>query len=171
MIEIRPAEPEESAAAADIAVDAFAALGALLVPEERQRLAERVRATTRKAGSRDSGGSGIAIVAVEAGRVVGSVVYNAPGAGQHELFGEGWAFFRSIGVAASHRGQGIGRRLVAACIARARDDGAAWLGLYAADANEAAVRLYLSMGFRQTGEAPAYWGLAYRVYGFDLSAG
>lgn len=163
-IEIRPAEPGERAAAADIAVAAFAQLGALLAPDQRDLLYQRVRATTTEPGT------GTVIVAVAGARVVGSVVYNGPAAGQHPLFDGDWAFFRSIGVDAAWGGQGIGRRLVAACIDRARRDGAAWLGLYAADANTVAVRLYRSMGFRETGEAPSYWGVAYRVYGLDLSA-
>jgi len=167
-VEIRLATADEQGAAAEIAVAAFEALGALLVPEERSRLADRVRATTRDAGT--APGSGTVIVAVADRQIVGTVVYNGPGAGQHPLFAGDWAFFRSIGVAATHRGHGIGRLLVAACIDHARQDGAAWLGLYAADANEAAVHLYRAMGFRQTGEAPSYWGLAYRVYGLDLSA-
>lgn len=163
MIEIRPAEPGELAAAAEIAVAAFAELGAHIAAEERGKLYERVRATTTAPDP------GIVIVAVSDGRVVGSVVYNGPGEGQHPLFSGDWAFFRSVGVDAAFRGSGIGRRLVAACIARAREDGAAWLGLYAADVNEVAVRLYRSMGFRQTADAPSYWGVAYRVYGLDLS--
>ena len=165
MIGIRPAEPDERAAAADIAVAAFAQLGALLAPDQRELLYQRVRATTTDPGP------GTVIVAVADGSVVGSVVYNGPAAGQHPLFGADWAFFRSIGVDAAWGGQGIGRRLVEACIARARRDGAAWLGLYAADPNTVAIGLYRSMGFRETGPAPSYWGVTYRVYGYDLSAG
>jgi hypothetical protein len=26
------------------------------------------------------------------------------------------------------------------------------------------------MGFREVGDAPSYWGVRYRVYGYDLSA-
>lgn len=164
MIEIREAEPGERAAAAEIAVAAFADLGVHLAPDERAKLYDRVRAATTEPAT------GTVIVAVDGGAVVGSVVYNAPGAGQHPLFAADWAFFRSIGVAAGHRGQGIGRRLVEACIERARRDGAAWLGLYAADVNEAAVSLYRAMGFAETAPAPSYWGVTYRVYGLDLSA-
>jgi ribosomal protein S18 acetylase RimI-like enzyme len=165
MIQIREAKPHERTTAADVAVAAFAQLGTLLAPDERRRLAERVRATTTDPQP------GTVIVAVAGDQVVGSVVYNSPGEGQHPLFAGDWAFFRSIGVDAAYAGQGIGRRLVEACIDRACRDGAAWLGLYAADANTVAVRLYRDMGFRQTGDAPPYWGLTYRIYGLDLSAG
>jgi ribosomal protein S18 acetylase RimI-like enzyme len=163
MIEIRPARPDELDSAAAVAVAAFARLGALADPGQAQRLAERVGATTR------SPEPGMVFVAVDGGRIVGSVVYNSPGEGQHPLFAAGWAFFRSVGVDAACVGRGIGRRLVEACIARARQDRAAWLGMYVADVNVAALRLYLGMGFRETGDAPSYWGLRYRVYGLDLS--
>ena len=46
-VEIRLATADEQGAAAEIAVAAFEALGALLVPEERSRLADRVRAHPR----------------------------------------------------------------------------------------------------------------------------
>ncbi len=163
MIDIRSAERDEHAQAAELAVAAFASLGALTEPGEARRLSERVRASTSNPHP------GVVIVAVAADRVVGTVVYNSPGEGQHPLFPGDWAFFRSIGVDSAYGGRGIGRRLVEACIERARHDGAAWLGLYAADANEVAVRLYRNMGFQQTGEAPSYWGLTYHVYGLDLS--
>jgi ribosomal protein S18 acetylase RimI-like enzyme len=164
-VEIREARPDERPAAAAIAVAAFAQLGAHLAPDEREKLYARVRATT------EAPDPGHVIVAVAGGRVVGSVVYNGPAAGQHPLFAADWAFFRSIGVDAAWGGRGIGRRLVEACIERARRDGAAWLGLYAADVNTVAVRLYRAMGFAEIGPAPSYWGVAYRVYGLDLSGG
>ena len=162
-IEIRDARPEERDRAAEIAVAAFARLGALADPEEAARMADRVRATTRDPGT------GRVIVALHDGRLVGSVVYNSPGAGQHPLFPDGWSFIRSVAVEAANAGRGIGRRLVEACIARAQHDRARWIGLYAADSNIVALGLYRDMGFRQTGEAPSYWGLTYHVWGLELS--
>jgi ribosomal protein S18 acetylase RimI-like enzyme len=101
--------------------------------------------------------------------VVGSVVYNRPGSGQHPRIPAEWAFFRALGVDAEWAGQGIGRGLVEACIARARRQGAAWIGLYAADVNDVAVGLYRRMGFRVEGDAFQHWGIAYRTYGLELS--
>lgn len=163
MIVIRMADPGEYDRAAAVATAAFNRLGELADPEQARKLAERVGATTRDPAP------GKVIIAVDGEAVVGSLVYNAPGKGQHPLFSDGWSFFRSVGVDAAYAGRGIGRRLVEAAIERARHDGAAWLGLYAADINEAAVGLYLDMGFRRTSEAPSYWGLTYHVYGLDLS--
>jgi len=163
MIDIRPAEPGEYEPAAEVAAAAFARLGVLADPEQGRLLVERVRTTTRDPHP------GAVIVAADGDRIVGSVVYNSPGEGQHPLFPGDWAFFRSVGVDAAYGGRGIGRRLVEVCIERARRDGAAWLGLYAADVNEIAVALYSDMGFRRTGDAPSYWGLTYHVYGLEMS--
>ena len=163
MVQIRPAEPGEHEPAAEVAAAAFARLGALTDPEQGRLLAEKVRATTRDPSP------GAVIVAAEGERIIGSVVYHSPGEGQHPLFPGNWAFFRSVGVDAAYSGRGIGRQLVAACIEQARRDGAAWLGLYAADVNEIAIALYRDMGFRRTGDAPTYWGLTYHVYGLDMS--
>lgn len=161
--DIRTAQPQERAAAAEVVVAAFARLGAHLEPAERPRLFARVRETTM------SPDPGATIVAVSGDRVVGSVVYNRPGPGQHPKFAADWAFFRALGVDESWGGQGIGRRLVAECAARARRDGAVWIGLYAADVNDIAVGLYRRMGFKVLGEPFAHWGVTYRVYGLDLS--
>jgi ribosomal protein S18 acetylase RimI-like enzyme len=113
---------------------------------------------------------GAVIVAAAGPQVVGSVVYNRPGPGQDPRFPADWAFFRALGVDEAWAGQGIGRRLVEECIARARRQGAAWIGLYAADVNDVAVGLYRRMGFKVVGDAFPHWGVAYRIYGLDLHA-
>ena len=163
--DIRTAQPRERAAAAEIVVAAFARLAAHLEPAERVKLFDRVRESTTNPDP------GETIVAVSGDRVVGSVVYNRPGPGQHPKFAADWAFFRALGVDEAWGGRGIGRGLVAECVARARGEGAAWIGLYAADVNEIAVGLYQRMGFKVLGEPFSHWGVAYRVYGLDLSAG
>ena len=164
-IDIRPARLDERAAAAGIVVSAFARLGSHLEPTEREKLFDRVRTTTTNPEP------GQVVVAVAGDRVVGSLIYNGPGPGQHPKFPADWAFLRSLGVDEAWRGQGIGRRLVEECVARARREGAAWIGLYAADVNDNAVRLYRRMGFTVIGDAFPHWGIAYRIYGVDLSAG
>lgn len=164
-INIRSARREERAAAAEIAVAAFARLGSHLEPSERSKLFERVRATTMNPEP------GQVIVAAAGVRVVGSVVYNGPGPEQHPKFPAEWAFFRALGVDDTWARKGIGRKLVEQCIARGRCEGAAWIGLYAADVNDVAVGLYRRMGFKVTGDAFPHWGITYRIYGVDLSDG
>jgi len=55
--------------------------------------------------------------------------------------------FRLLAVAADARRLGVGKLLVDECIRRARRDGASELGLHTSVSMQAAVRLYLRMGF------------------------
>jgi GNAT superfamily N-acetyltransferase len=58
-----------------------------------------------------------------------------------------FALLADLAVSPALRGRGIGRRLIAACEAFARDRGAQWLRITVLAANEDAVRLYRSAGF------------------------
>ena len=61
----------------------------------------------------------------------------------------------SIGVEAAWRGQGVGRALLVALVARARAEGHAALSLSVDARNAPALALYRSMGFVDTGEGKA----------------
>lgn len=63
----------------------------------------------------------------------------------------------SLGVAPAHRGQGIGRVLLEATIARARALAVASLFLEVAEDNQVARRLYTEAGFRPIGRRPGYY--------------
>ena len=63
-------------------------------------------------------------------------------------------------VAPESRGQGVGRRLLAAAIAEARRRHLVALFLEVAEDNEIARRLYDNFGFIQVGLRPAYYRLA-----------
>lgn len=93
------------------------------------------------------------LVAVHAGRVVGTVSFY-PSAGDD---GHGWpavwAAVRGLGVHAAARGLGIGRSLVAACRDRATDAGAPVLALHTAAFMSSAVGVYERLGFHR---APRY---------------
>jgi ribosomal protein S18 acetylase RimI-like enzyme len=60
---------------------------------------------------------------------------------------EGLWVLSNVAVAPSHRGQGIGRRLVRACLDYAAGHGARLVQLHVWASNEPAVRLYASEGF------------------------
>jgi len=94
-------------------------------------------------------GVGRVLVAVQAGRVVGTVTFYAD-AGQ-EGFGwpAGWAGFRALGVEPAARGLGIGHALVGACLERARAGGAPVVGLHTAEFMTAALAVYERLGFRR----------------------
>ena len=63
----------------------------------------------------------------------------------------------NIAVHPSHRGQGIGRGLLSECILRAARAGASRIFLEVRAGNEAAQRLYRSMGFAFRGMRKGYY--------------
>ena len=71
--------------------------------------------------------------------------------------GGGEAEILTIGVDPAARGQGIGRRLLAAAAATALAAGADSLFLEVAEDNEEALRLYERFGFYLVGIRPAYY--------------
>ena len=61
-----------------------------------------------------------------------------------------FSYIENFGVAQAYRRQGIGRRLIATCIARAKERGATSLELDCWEANQVAVAFYASVGMHVT---------------------
>ena len=62
----------------------------------------------------------------------------------------GW-IVGNVAVLPEYQGRGIGRELVQACVARARDEDGEWVALEVRADNAPAHHLYQSLGFQQTG--------------------
>ena len=108
------AMPAELAAAGRVVADAYLALAGAEHGDYLERVADaegRASACT-------------ILVALEDGRVLGSVSYVAgPDNPYADVVRAGEAGFRMLGVAVAEQGRGIGRRLVEACLDLARRDG------------------------------------------------
>jgi ribosomal protein S18 acetylase RimI-like enzyme len=89
------------------------------------------------------------IVAEQSGSLVGTVSYGAPDGnpqGRQSLPAE-WAVIRLLAVDPPARGMGIGRALALECLARARQDGAASVGLTTHERMSVAKSMYEDLGF------------------------
>jgi ribosomal protein S18 acetylase RimI-like enzyme len=156
---VREARPDEYEALGEITVGAYRAVG-----ETEEAYYPELRAVDERAREVP------VLVAIEAGtgRVLGGVTY-VPGPGPYHEgeFGEG-ASFRMLAVAAEAQGRGVGRALVAACVARAREAGRPAIGIFTRPFMTAAHRLYESLGFKRVTELdwqfePGEWLWAYRL--------
>lgn len=104
-----------------------------LLEDADVRVLEDPRGTILDAG-------GAILVAVEAGRVLGTCAVIPSGAGAVEL--------AKLAVVPDARGRGLGRRLTLAALARARAMGATRVELVSNHRLADAIRLYESLGFR-----------------------
>lgn len=99
------------------------------------------------------------------GKILGAVAYFGPHGGPRaEFFAPEWPIIRMLVVDPAARGRGIGRGLTEACIHQARRDGAAAIALHTSPVMEAALALYLRMGFRLEKKVPDRFGVPYAVY-------
>lgn len=99
------------------------------------------RAASTSAGERAS-----MFIAIEAGRWLGMVGGYVDGERPDTIE------LVSLWVDPAFRGRGVGRSLMEAVIAWAREQRASRLGLWVTQTNAAAAGLYTSMGFRPTGK-------------------
>jgi ribosomal protein S18 acetylase RimI-like enzyme len=156
---IREARPEEFAALGELIVAAYHDVG-----ETEEGYFDELR----DVASRATFVPVLVAVDPETNDLLGGVTY-VPGPGPfHEGdFGDS-ASLRMLAVAPDARRLGIGRALVEACIARARADGRAAIGLYTRPLMTAAHDMYESLGFRRVTELdwefePGEWLFAYRL--------
>ncbi|HEX8956122.1 MAG TPA: GNAT family N-acetyltransferase [Burkholderiaceae bacterium] len=104
------------------------------------------------------------IVAEVEGVPAGFVGYAGRGAPKADFFEPGWAAIRMLSVDPAMRGRGIGRALIAACLVRARNEGAAVVALHTSPIMVQAERMYLKLGFARVRALPELDGVSYYLY-------
>jgi ribosomal protein S18 acetylase RimI-like enzyme len=165
-IEIRPTRESEYAAAGEATARAFREF---LTPDSPGW--EAYLARIADVGSR--AGRAIVLVAVEDRVIAGSITLEldsriSPGAADPLAPDE--AHVRMLGVSPDHRGRGIARRLMLACIDAARAHGKQVMTLDTDPVMTAAQQLYASLGFAPTSPQVRPDGLTLLGYTLDIES-
>lgn len=92
------------------------------------------------------------LVADDAGRVVGTVTYCQLGSPYREIAREGEGEFRMLAVDPGEQSKGIGKKLVRACLERAREEGMRAVVLSTGPWMTTAHHVYEKFGFVRTPE-------------------
>lgn len=90
------------------------------------------------------------IVAEASDTIVGYAILLYRRTAREMLVPRMYAHIENVGVAAAYRREGIGRQLIEACVARAKERGATSLDLDCWEANQEAIAFYTSLGMRVT---------------------
>ena len=139
---VRAARPEEYDAIADLTVEVYSSLDGGLHPE----YAAILRRTAERAETAE------VVVAVEGDALLGSLTYVPSPGPQASIATGNEAEFRTLVVAPSAQGKGVGRGLVQWSVDRARRDGRDALVLSTMPWMRVAHGLYERMGFVRTPE-------------------
>jgi GNAT superfamily N-acetyltransferase len=160
---VRDAVPGELRELSDLTLRAFREYRPLLTPYFVQRYEQDIRDAFGRATN------GSVLVAELGGRLAGTATLLADGSG-YGMPGwpHAWPVIRLLAVDPPARGRGVGSRLAATCVERARHLGVPTLGLHTAPFMTAARVIYEGLGFDrapeydvvQPGSPPA---LAYRL--------
>jgi ribosomal protein S18 acetylase RimI-like enzyme len=160
---VDPAHISDFDSIAGLNVEAYREFADHMSPDNWRRMETSLRAVEARARSARF------LVIRDQGAVVGSIGYCPAGKGNPEIFPLDWAAVLLLAVAPSHRGRGIARTLVSACIQCARNDSAQVIGLFTSELMTAAQQLYESLGFCRESELPSRLGLRYWRYKLQLT--
>jgi ribosomal protein S18 acetylase RimI-like enzyme len=161
---IRAARVEDHAAIDALALEAWQVLKPGYDPQRWDALLTSVGTMSRLASE------GRLLVATTSEQVAGAVGYMPPGRSNPQIFPDDWPSIRMLVVHPRHRGSGIGKALMNACIREALEDGAHCIGLHTSPIMEVALPMYLRMGFIRDGELPPIAGAPYARYVLSLDA-
>jgi predicted N-acetyltransferase YhbS len=152
------AQPSDFDAIAALNVEAYREFAGRMTPGNWRRMEASLRAVETRAQFARF------LVIRDGGTIVGSIGYCPAGKGNPEIFPPDWAALLLLAVAPDHRGRGLARTLVSACIECARNDSARTIGLFTSELMTAAHQLYESFGFRRESELAPRLGLRYWRY-------
>ena len=159
---IRLAQPRDFDAIAALNVEAYREFADHMTRDNWQKMEASISSVESRARSTRF------LTMWDRGIIVGSVGYCQAGKGNPEIFPPDWAAVLLLAVAPAHRGRGIARALVSACIASAREDSAKVIGLFTSELMTGVQQLYESLGFRRESELPPRLGLRYWRYKLTL---
>lgn len=161
---VRDARPEERGAVRALTLRAYAEYATVMAPAAWAGLDAAVRAAL------DGDAGEQRMVAERGGELLGSVMLFPPATDAYRgaAGAAEWPVLRLLAVAPEARGQGVGQALVDECVRRAREMGAAELGLHSSESLRAAIRMYERMGFLRAPERDFQPPGAELVMGFRL---
>ncbi len=141
-ITIRPAHPDEYAAAGRLTVDAYRASGYL---EAETPYALKLADAATRAREAE-----LWVAVDEGGAVLGTVTMAPPTSGWAQVAGPADLEFRMLAVSATARGRGIGEALTRAVIDRTTELGLTGVVLSSSTQMTSAHRIYERLGFHRT---------------------
>ena len=101
--------------------------------------------------------------------IVGAVGYISPNGPRAEYFKAEWGLIRMLVVAPESRGKGIGTKLTQKCLNVALEDNVPTVALHTNEMMEAALSIYLKLGFYRVGYAPSPTSTPFGIYCLDIS--
>lgn len=163
---IRDATDADWKEASEVTRRAYSEFAFVMEPDAWIELSEAIESALKSILPHDR------IIALEGGKIVGSVLLFAPsaklyGGAPTNVTGEG-PELRALAVSRDARGKGVARALVDECIRRARASGAKELGLHTSRSMRAARRLYDHLGFERVPERDFHPSGAEVVEGYRL---
>jgi GNAT superfamily N-acetyltransferase len=167
-ITIRNAKPEEFALTGKLMVEAYLALTGFPGPDEipsYYEMLKNVGELTKKPATE------LLVAITTSGEIKGAVVYfgeiDQYGANVTALGEKNASGFRLLAVDPAAQGHGIGKRLVSACIQKAKDQGHEQVILHTTKSMQKAWKMYEAMGFKSSHDLDFSQG-GVDVFGFRL---